>query len=173
MKKALFAAIGLLAVAAITPTTAGNGPFRWKAHLAGYNEDPSVSTSGAGSFAAKLDGDEIQFELRYGGLESAPTAAHIHLGQARTNGGVIAFLCGGGSKPACPAIPATVTGTIVAADVLGPAGQGIDAGEFADLVKALSHGAAYVNVHSADNPSGEIRGQVLSRGFIRGDSQHD
>jgi hypothetical protein len=37
-----------------------------------------------------------------GGLEGSVTAAHIHLGQEDGVGGVIAFLCGGGGKPACP-----------------------------------------------------------------------
>ena len=56
-------------------------------------------------------------------------------------GGVAVFLCGGGGKPACPA-SGTVTGTIVAADVVGPAGQGITANEFAEVVRAIRHGAA-------------------------------
>ena len=38
-------------------------------------------------------------------------------------GGVSAFLCGGGGKPACAG--GVATGEIVAANVLGPAAQGI------------------------------------------------
>jgi hypothetical protein len=69
------------------------------------------------------------------------------------------FLCGGGGKPACPA-SGTVTGTLVAADVVGPTGQGIAAGEFAELVSAIRAGATYVNVHTSTFPGGEIRAQL-------------
>ena len=44
--------------------------------------------------------------------------------------------------------------------MIGPAGQGIAAGEFAELVRALRAGAAYANVHTTAHPGGEIRGQV-------------
>jgi hypothetical protein len=44
--------------------------------------------------------------------------------------------------------------------VTGPAGQGVAAGELADLIRAIRAGAAYVNVHTATYPTGEIRGQI-------------
>jgi hypothetical protein len=76
------------------------------------------------------------------------------------NGGISAFLCGGGGKPACPTTTGTVTGTIVAADVIGPTDKGIQVGEFAELLRAMRNGATYVNVHSQAWPSGEIRGNI-------------
>jgi hypothetical protein len=75
-------------------------------------------------------------------------------------GGVAAFLCGGGDKPACPVRGGTVTGTIDPADVIGPTDRGIGAGEFAELVRAMRNGATYVNVHSVTYPAGEIRGNI-------------
>jgi hypothetical protein len=53
-----------------------------------------------------------------------------------------------------------VTGTLRPADVIGPAGQGITAGQFEELVRAIRAGATYVNVHSSLYPGGEIRGQL-------------
>lgn len=148
--------IGLLAI----PTLAGDKELKGK--LSGFNEVPAVSTTGGGEFRARIANDEssIEFELSYEGLSSGPTAAHIHLGQRDVAGGVIAFLCGGGSKPACPPSPATVTGTIVAADVIGPAGQGIAGGELAEAIAALRAGVVYANAHSSAFPGGEIRGQI-------------
>ncbi len=61
---------------------------------------------------------------------------------------------------ACPPSPATVTGTLTAANVVGPAGQGIAAGEFAELIRAIRAGKTYANVHSTKFPGGEIRSQI-------------
>jgi hypothetical protein len=122
-----------------------------------------VSTVAKGKFRAEIDGDSIDYRLTYTGIEGGTTlAAHIHFGQRHTAGGVSAFLCGGGDKPACPTPGGTVEGTIDAADVIGPAGQGILAGQLNELVRAIRAGATYVNVHSTTFPAGEIRGQVKS-----------
>jgi hypothetical protein len=73
---------------------------------------------------------------------------------------VIAFLCGGGDKPACPD-SGTVTGVIDEEDVIGPSDQGIEAGEFSELVRAIRRHATYVNVHTDAFPNGEVRGNVI------------
>lgn len=135
---------------------------RFRARLDGYHETPlSISTRGHGDFDARLSNAMVlDFTLRYSALEGgAVNAAHIHLGQIRTTGGVSAALCGAGGKPACP-VAGTVNGTITPANVQGPAGQGISAGEFEELIRAMRAGATYVNVHTVVYPSGEIRGQV-------------
>ena len=93
-------------------------------------------------------------------MPTALSAAHIHLGARATAGGVSAFLCGGGGQPACPPGGGTVTGTITPANILGPAGQGIADGEFDELSGAMRAGATYANVHTAQFPGGEIRGQI-------------
>ena len=59
-----------------------------------------------------------------------------------------------------PPSPATIEGTVVAADVLGPTGQGIAAMEFAEVLEAIRDGLAYSNVHSDKFPAGEVRGQL-------------
>jgi hypothetical protein len=56
-----------------------------------------------------------------------------------------------------------VEGTITPSDVIGPAGQGLDAMEFDDLLRAMRAGRTYVNVHSDKHPAGEIRGGVSHR----------
>ena len=100
----------------------------------------------AGSGAVSTGGGSVLF-------------AHIHFGARGVNGGVIAFLCGGGSKPACPP-SGTVSGTIVAADIVGPNAQGIETGSFDEAVRAIRAGAVYANVHTTRWSGGEIRGQV-------------
>ena len=132
---------------------------RLKARLSGFQEVPAVSTPATGSFELTVTDSGLEFELSYSGLEANVIAAHIHLGQRGVAGGVIAFLCGGGGKDPCPQ-SGTVTGTIAPADILGPAAQGLDPGEFEEALRAIRDGATYANVHSEKYPNGEIRGQI-------------
>lgn len=132
------------------------------AKLSGYREVPPISTVASGSFKGKVNGagTAVDYTLTYTGLEAAASAAHLHFGQRGVAGGVLAFLCGGGGKAACPATAGTVTGTLVAADVQSLTAQGIDAGAFAEVLAAIRANITYVNVHSAKFPNGEIRGDV-------------
>ena len=173
MRRLMFAAVvgGSLLVALIAGSFAlanGDGKGQARAKLIGYNEVPSISTLATGEFRAKINrnANTIEYTLSYQGIEGgAATQAHIHLGQRHTNGGVSAFLCGGGDKPPCPPTAGTVRGIIDAADVIGPANQGIAPGEFGELVRAIRAGATYANVHSSPTyPGGEIRGQIKGRG---------
>jgi CHRD domain len=137
--------------------------------LKGYEEVPAVSSTGSGRFKAKIDkaSQTLNYEISYGGLEGTVTQAHIHFGQRGTTGGITLWLCQTASNPSptplktpmCPQT-GTVTGSLSAADVVGPTGQGIAAGEFAEVLAAIRAGAAYVNVHSSKHGPGEIRGQL-------------
>ena len=137
--------------------------------LTGYEETPSaVSTAGNGTFAARISNDEsrIDWQLSYADLEGAVQQAHIHFGQKTATGPISVFLCTNlGNGPAgtqpCPAPPATISGTIVAADVTNLANErGISAGELDELIRAIRAGVTYANVHTTRWPGGEIRSQI-------------
>lgn len=136
--------------------------------LSGFQEDPLVlSTTGNGRFTLRVDVDkqEITYELSYSALEGDITQSHIHIGGRSQSGGISVFLCSNlGNGPAgtqpCPAAPATISGTLRPADVIGPTGQGVTAGQFDELVEAIRGGVTYVNVHSTRYPGGEIRAQL-------------
>ena len=143
--------------------------------LSGYEEVPTLSTSGKGEFKAKIspDGTAIEYELSYSELEGNVLQAHIHLGARGINGGISVWLCGNqnttppvnppAGTPACPPAPATVSGVLTFANVVGPATQGIDpneASKFEELISAIRAGATYVNVHTTKYPGGEIRSQI-------------
>jgi hypothetical protein len=152
-----------------------------RADLEGFQEPPSVSTVGSGRFRARINRDDTQIEwsLSYEDLEGTVQQGHIHFGQKGVNGGITVFLCTNlGNGPAgtqpCPLPPATITGTIAAADVspnipatLAARTQGINTGEFEELLRAIRGGVTYANVHSTMWPGGEIRGQ------IKGSNRHD
>jgi hypothetical protein len=162
-------AVAVLAAGLLVASLAGaaDGKKNVKSdELTGYQENPDVSSTGTGSFSAMIDDDAqtITYELSYSALEGGNALfAHIHFGKRAVNGGVSAFLCGGGDKPACPATEGTVSGVIDAADIVGPAGQGIEAGSFTELVAAIRAGHTYVNVHTPRWPGGEIRAQINDR----------
>jgi hypothetical protein len=112
----------------------------FKATLDGKSEVPATTSSGTGT--ADIDYDpaskKLTWKLSYSGLTGPATAAHFH-GPAEPgkNAGVAVAIPNAGSSP--------VEGSATLTDA-----QAAD----------LEAGRYYVNVHTAANPAGEIRGQV-------------
>ena len=158
----------VLVGATATAAQGSDDDERTRARLIGYEEVPAVSTEGGGTFRARMvDDDAFTFRLSYDELSSHVQQAHIHFGQKRVNGGISVFLCsnlGNGPEGTAPCPDSgVVTGTITAAQVVGPAAQGITAGEFDELLAAIRAGLTYANVHTDTFPGGEIRGQLRNR----------
>ena len=155
-----------LAAAGVVATAIAVGGDNLSVTLSGYQEVPSLSSAGSATFEAQVSGDEssINWTLSYKDMANV-TQAHLHFGQIGVNGGIATFLCtnlgnGPTGTPMCPAAPATISGTIDAADIVGPTSQGIAAGEMAEFVDALDAGRTYVNVHTSANAGGEVRAQL-------------
>jgi hypothetical protein len=113
------------------------------ADMKGSSEVPSNTTSGTGSATVTLDPstNKITWNVTFSGLTGPATAVHIHgPAPAGKNAGVMIWLSEKG-KPASS--PVTGSGSLTAA-------QASD----------LMNGQCYVNVHTAANPGGEIRGQL-------------
>ena len=142
-----------------------------KVKLQGYQETPQTLSSPAfGEFEATIspNEDSIAWEMTYGGLPTPVLQSHIHFGQRALSGGISIFLCtnltNAPPPPAartqsCPTPGGTISGEIMSSDVIGPANQGIAPGELAEIIAAIRAGYAYVNIHTQQFPSGEIRGQ--------------
>jgi hypothetical protein len=117
----------------------------FKADLKGSSEVPSNTTSGTGSATVTLDSaaNTITWNVSFSGLTGAATAVHIH-GPAPVgkNAGVMVWLSTKGQPASSP-----VSGSAP-----------ITAAQAADM----TNGQCYVNVHTAANPGGEIRGQLMS-----------
>lgn len=167
---AVAAVIALLGVGSFAIAGGGSKQFRADP-LNGYEENPDISTVATGSFQARLgdDGTSLRYKLSYSGLEGDVTQAHVHFAKYGVNGGISFWLCGTAAlpgpagTPACPAPGGTVEDEITAADVVGPAGQGIEAMNLAEILAAMRAGHAYANVHSTKWPGGEIRAQINDR----------
>ncbi len=112
------------------------------ARLDASKEVPRNDSTGTGTLEATYDPrtKEFSYTLTFDGLTGPATAAHLH-GPALhgRNAGVIAPI--GDKDPVSP-----VSGTLTLTD---------------DQFKDLKASRIYVNVHTADNPGGEIRGQVV------------
>jgi hypothetical protein len=133
----------MLATLALGATFAFAGPAfadKMKATLDGASEVPPNTSAGKGT--ADLDYDAatktLTWKLTYTGLSGPATAAHFHgPAEAGKNAGVAVAI------PNATSSPAEGSATLTDAQA-------------ADLIA----GKYYVNIHTAANPGGEIRGQV-------------
>jgi hypothetical protein len=115
--------------------------------LDGAQEVPPTGATGSGCGWLEFDPQTalLAFQISVTGLSGPPTGAHVHEG-VTGEGGPIVFPMAGG--------PSTWTGSV------GPLG--------AAHVDALYRGNLFVNVHTALNPAGEIRGQVRPDPYVFG-----
>lgn len=137
-------AIGL----SLAAVTAHAQSVPYQATITGGNVVPAVTTSASGTFTMAVEGITATYTLKVASIENA-TAAHIHLGAAGENGGVVAVLF----NPTGPVNSIDTSGTIAA--LLGPL-----ADDIVGFGTALAEGRLYVQVHTEDNPPGELRGQI-------------
>ncbi|REK74316.1 CHRD domain-containing protein [Paenibacillus paeoniae] len=145
----------------------------FRAFLRGRNEVPPVRTNASGNVIfreiERRNGNNrneedrnngnrrnrrLRFRLVLRNIRRA-TAAHIHLGRPGENGPVVAFLFGPNNQ-GISFRRGVITGTLRDSDLVGPlAGSSIRR-----LIREFERGNAYVNVHTRQNPDGEIRGQI-------------
>jgi hypothetical protein len=106
--------------------------------LSASNEVPPNPSSGSGTGKVELDGNVIKWTITYSGMSGPVTAGHFHgPAPAGSNAGVVVPFAG-------PLVsPIIGSATLTSAQV--------------DQLKA---GMWYINLHTAANPGGEIRGQV-------------
>lgn len=117
-------------------------PVSFKVSLTGAQQVPPVTTSATGTADMTWDAGTrvVTWDITTSGLSSEATMAHFHEGAAGKNGNVVIWL----SKQGTP-----ISGAIKGQATLT-----------ADQAKAFEAGDWYINVHTKDHPSGEIRGQV-------------
>ena len=112
----------------------------WSAKLDAMQEVPPQAVhaaNGKGTFHATLTGTTLKWTLSFSGLSGKATAAHIHMGGMGKAGNVLVSLC--------TPCKATQSGSAKISKA---------------VIKAAGKHLLYVNVHTAKNPAGEIRGQI-------------
>ena len=139
---AFAAALALAAPAFLAPSAARAATMTFHATLNGGSEVPPTTSTGTGDATATLSTSSrvLKYTVNFSGLTGPATMAHIHgPAAAGANAGVLVPL---GTNPASP-----IRGSKKLT---------------AKQVKELEGGMMYVNVHTAANPGGEIRGQLTS-----------
>ena len=101
---------------------------------------PVANTRATGTVTATLDGMELTIEGNFEKLTSAPAAAHIHFGAEGFNGGVVQGLTLEGNRR---------SGTLSGSLTLTP-----------EQLAAVLADNYYINLHTENNPGGELRGQI-------------
>ena len=144
-------AAGLIAFSLVAcnnnPPTAPTNPT-FTANLSASHEvaAPAVPADykGTGSSTVTWDGKNVTLMGSYSGLTGAATMAHIHVGEVGVAGPVV-----------CP-LKVTESAT---------AGTGTLATDAACALNEdkLKAGMYYVNIHTAANPAGELRGQLFRK----------
>lgn len=131
---------------------------RFAARLSGSNEVPTADSRARGAALCTIDrrGHKLTVEIEVSKIDKV-TQAHLHNAAEGANGPVVAFLYGFISDPPEGEDKGLLScKTITKADLVGPfAGQ-----EMSVLTDAIRDGEIYVNVHTLDFASGEIRGQL-------------
>ena len=137
---ALLAAGAICALALAALSLAATQSTVWTAALSSGQEIPKQvvkDTAAHGLFKGTLTGTTLKWKLTFAKLTGPATAAHIHMAAKGKAGNVVVPLCG----PCNSGAAGTVTVT-------------------ASEITAFKKHLLYVNVHTAKNPNGEIRGQL-------------
>jgi hypothetical protein len=153
----------LVAVSATAATTtisssyAQTIPSTFHAILEGDEEVPPVDSDaqGAAIFRTSNDGTELNYTLIVANIEDV-TAAHIHLAPRGENGDIVAFLFDPEEPTEGRTNGVLAEGTITSEDLIGP----LEGSMLSELIDEMEAGNTYVNVHTVEHPSGEIRGQI-------------
>lgn len=137
---ALSSALAGLSLAAAKPKTTV-----WTAALTSGKEVPAQvvkNPNAHGLFKGTLEGGTLHWTLTFAKLTGPAVAAHIHMAATGKSGPVVVTLC---------AVAAHCTSGVTGTATITPA-----------LKTAFKEHLLYVNVHTAKNPNGEIRGQLAS-----------
>ena len=155
--------LGFFGVVLLTPSTASGTVITYVTVLNGANEIPPNGSSATGTATLTLNGDTLTVNEVFAGLiGGSATAAHIHCcAPLGTNAGVAVPLVSFPSATSGTYVQsfdltllATYNGTFVTNN------GGTAASAEAALIAGLNAGQAYVNIHDATYPGGEIRGQL-------------
>jgi hypothetical protein len=155
-----------LSIAALALTSASTPAFAatlYGTTLLGANENPSVSSPGKGLARLTLNGNILSVSVKFQDLTTPLVDGHIHCCVAATGNAGVAIGFGGlplGSTSGMYTNTFDLSNAATYRTAFLNASGGTAALAMARLVNGFDTSLAYVNIHSARFPGGEIRGQV-------------
>jgi hypothetical protein len=155
---AIVATVALVMVVVITSgltNSVGAQEQLFSASLSGQEEVPPTSSHATGTVELTVIGANVGYRVVASDIQGV-TAGHIHSGKQGENGPVVVTLFSNDS----PTNEVLETGSITTDKLEGP----MTGKQLTDLVTAMTNGDTYVNIHTEQNPNGEIRGQISSVG---------
>jgi hypothetical protein len=150
--------VALASIGIITTNDLTSSAFaqdqKFTATLSGQEEVPPTNSQATGMAEFTVTGDSVEYTVNASGMQGV-TAGHIHSGKQGENGPVVVTLF----KNDTPTNEVSETGSVTPDKLEGPmAGK-----QLTDLASAMNNGDTYVNVHTEQNPDGEIRGQIMGQ----------
>ena len=152
----------LLTILFVSAAVSGQPAFLEEitADASGKQEVPSVFTSTSGSLSLNFRSDlrNVLYDLFvFDGVDIV--AAHLHCGEAGTNGPVVAALFGGFTA----SDGLLATGILRNGDIFEQSAEacGVPISNIASLLAAIRKDLIYLNVHSLENLGGEVRAQIF------------
>jgi hypothetical protein len=149
----VLASIGIITTNDLTSSAFAQDQ-KFTAKLSSQEEVPPTNSQATGMAEFTVMGDSVEYTVNATGMQGV-TAGHIHSGKQGENGPVVVTLF----KNDSPSNEVSETGSITPDKLEGPmAGK-----QLTDLASAMNNGDTYVNVHTEQNPDGEIRGQIMGQ----------
>ena len=131
--------------------------FHFNASINGRNSVPAKDTKAVGEVIVNISKDEsiVHYKVMVANIKNV-VASHFHLAPAGSNGGVVVPLFANPNpQPSGPMNGIMAEGDITASDVVG-----VLAGDLDGFIEAIRSGNIYINIHTMQNPGGEIRGNL-------------
>jgi Cu/Zn superoxide dismutase len=154
MKRHIFgiaAAAALVAVAASQAAAQqAEQPIKYTVEMKASSATPPVDGKGSGRATLSFAGHTLRFNVNVKDLSGPATMAHIHVGQVGVSGPPVYTF----------EIKKVASGNLArgSIDLSAKPAKGISGDS---LMVLLNNGSAYINVHTAAHPGGEIRGQIV------------
>jgi CHRD domain-containing protein len=139
-----------------TNSAFAQGAEKFVADLSVSQVVPPIDSKASGNaeFQSTTDGSSISYKVNVTDI-NAVKAAHIHIGEIGQNGDVVVTLF----KSETPT--GHLSGILSKGNITSDKLEGPMAGkQLSDLIDVMKSEGTYVNVHTQQNPDGEIRGQI-------------
>jgi hypothetical protein len=127
---------------------------KFVAKLTGNEEVPPSNSKATGTVEFTASGkDSIDYKVSATNIQNV-TEGHIHIGKKGENGPIVFTLF----RANAPVNQLSENETITSSEFVGQ----LKDKPLSDLITVMNNGSAYANIHTQQNPNGEIRGQIMA-----------